>query len=353
MPHPLVDRLAQVSSVRDLEQLDMALVRLLHDTLAPLRVQVLVSVREGDAHHWLLRAHQEQGAAEPSAGPAHTDVSLLPRFEEQGLAARCARSQLWQQERSDGQWHSVFPLFADPDSLGVLQLATRRPLSERRQRMLFSLLRFYANFRSLVTENERDMLTGLLNRKTFDETFARVAMATTFVPQEQRAQGNPGEPADDRRAAHAQAPCWLVVADIDHFKRVNDQFGHLIGDEVLLLTARLMHSSFRYSDRVFRFGGEEFVLMLRNADAAGAQRALEKFRQRIAAHAFPQIGAVTISLGCTRIDPDDTPDSAFERADKAVYAAKADGRNRVYCFEDLVLRGRLEAQEKAGSVDFF
>ena len=346
-PQPLVDRLAHVSAVRDLEQLDMALVRLLHDTLAPLRAQVHVSVREGDAHHWLLRAHQDLDAAEPAPGPTHTDVSQLPRFEDLPLAARCAHTQLWQQERSDGQWHSVFPLFADPDSLGVLQLATRRPLSERRQRVLFSLLRFYANFRSLVTENERDMLTGLLNRKTFDETFARVAMATTFVAQAQEL------PAEDRRAGHAQAPCWLVVADIDHFKRVNDQFGHLIGDEVLLLTARLMRSSFRYSDRVFRFGGEEFVLMLRNADTPGAQRALEKFRQRIASHVFPQVGAVTISLGCTRIDPDDTPDSAFERADKAVYAAKADGRNRIYCFEDLVLSGRLEAQEKTGSVDFF
>lgn len=341
--HPLVDQLAAVSGVRDLERLDCALAQLLSETLGVPVVEVFVSISDGGRTHWLRRSHQVRGAAQAPVAPAWIAPEDLPAFDELPVLAHCARSQLSQQARAGGVCLSAFPLFSDPDSQGVVLLHTARPLSAKRQQMMFSLLHFYANFRDLVTENERDMLTGLLNRKTFDETFSRLAMDTVFCPADET----------DRRAGSLAAPCWLAVADLDHFKRVNDQFGHLIGDEVLLLSARLMRSSFRYSDRVFRFGGEEFVLLLRHAETTGAMAALETFRQRVAAHAYPQIGQITVSLGYTRIDPDDTPGSAFERADKAVYAAKEDGRNRVLCFEELVAAGRLPAQAKTGSVDFF
>ncbi|MBH9552493.1 GGDEF domain-containing protein [Inhella gelatinilytica] len=340
----LVDHLATVMRVRDMEQLDRALVVLLGDTLSPRELGVSVRAAADSQTDWTLRAqwHGAGGDGTPSAVSAPCPAGL------QGLVAEAARTQRWQQgEPTEAGTWAAFPLFNDWDGQGVLWLRTTSPWSARRLKRLFSLLRFYGNFRDLVSENERDTLTGLLNRKTFDAGFARVAMATTFSPLD--ASGAEA----DQRGASGDAPCWLVVSDIDHFKRVNDQFGHLIGDEVLLLSARLMRQSFRFSDKVFRFGGEEFVLMLHNAEPEGARRALEKFRERMQSHEFPQVGHVTVSLGYTRIQPDDTPDSAFERADKAVYVAKQEGRNRVCCFEDLVRAGRLPAPEKTGSVDFF
>jgi GGDEF domain-containing protein len=103
-----------------------------------------------------------------------------------------------------------------------------------------------------------DTLTRLLNRKTFDDDFERL--------DRRRRAGRAG-PQDPSSAATPPAeaqPCWLGVVDIDHFKKINDNFGHLFGDEVLLRVADMMRQSFRSNDKLFRFGGEEFVVMLRN-----------------------------------------------------------------------------------------
>ena len=94
---------------------------------------------------------------------------------------------------------------------------------------------------------------------------------------------------------------WLAVIDIDHFKRVNDLSGHLIGDEVLLLLARQMRVNFRFHDQLYRFGGEEFVVLMRCTNHADALAALERFRHQIEIHAFPQVGPITVrsSKGAT------------------------------------------------------
>ena len=129
------------------------------------------------------------------------------------------------------------------------------------------ILSVYRNYQSLLDYSERDSLTGLLNRKTFDEKFARMVNAR---PSDSVARD------DNERRHHAETKSqWLAVIDIDHFKRVNDQFGHLYGDEVLILVANVLRTSFRAQDRVFRFGGEEFVVLLRSATLADAQMVFE------------------------------------------------------------------------------
>jgi diguanylate cyclase (GGDEF)-like protein len=196
--------------------------------------------------------------------------------------------------------------------------------------MVASLLVFYRHLRGLMNENERDSLTGLLNRKSFDEAFLRAAMEADTAPPEI----DLGEL--ERRDADAPAArYWLAVVDIDHFKRVNDNHGHLIGDEVLLLVAQLMRNTFRYGDRIYRFGGEEFVVLLRCPDAPSAQLAFERLRRRIESHEFPQVGQLTVSIGFTTVVGDDTPSAAFARADRAVYQAKEDGRNRTIAHDSL------------------
>jgi diguanylate cyclase (GGDEF)-like protein len=141
------------------------------------------------------------------------------------------------------------------------------------------------------------------------------------------------------------------VVDIDHFKRVNDSHGHLIGDEVLLLVAQLMRQTFRHGDRIYRFGGEEFVVLLRCPQAQSARVAFERLRLRIGAHDFPQVGQLTVSIGYTAVDADDTPSAAFERADLAVYEAKNAGRNRTVAHADLNLQPSDEAPR--GELEFF
>ena len=139
------------------------------------------------------------------------------------------------------------------------------------------------------------------------------------------------------------------MVDVDHFKRVNDQFGHLYGDEVLLLLARILQESFRHQDRLFRFGGEEFVIVLRALSEEEVSIALERFRARVEAHAFPQVGTVTVSVGYTGIGASDTLPEIVGRADDALYGAKEGGRNQVRSYEQLLACGQVAPREKPDS----
>jgi diguanylate cyclase (GGDEF)-like protein len=142
---------------------------------------------------------------------------------------------------------------------------------------------------------------------------------------------------------------WLAVVDIDHFKRVNDNFGHLIGDEVLLLVATMMKNSFRTHDKLFRFGGEEFIVLLKPNTDDDAQRIFDRFRAGIEARDFPQVGHVTVSVGYASIRLGDQPSVILDNADNALYWAKENGRNQVASYAALMAEGKLASKEAATS----
>jgi len=212
------------------------------------------------------------------------------------------------------------------------------------QQVVAGCLKVFQHFLNLLNYGERDTLTGLLNRKSFDEAFFKMSQT-----EPEAADGDAEE--GERRAT--SSACWMAVIDIDHFKRVNDTFGHLIGDEILLLVARILQSTFRQEDRIYRFGGEEFVVLLRAPDAAWAAAALERLRQAVEAHRFPQVECVTVSVGFSKIRRHDTPSGAFDRADQALYRAKNLGRNRVCSFETLGLSSRSAHAPDQNTVELF
>ena len=198
---------------------------------------------------------------------------------------------------------------------------------------ILCLTRIYGNQIRLLDYSELDTLTRLLNRKTFDETFDRLLALP--VAEGVAARG------ERRHHPDAGEPAWLCVVDIDHFKRINDSFGHLFGDEVLLRMGDLMRKTFRGGDRLFRFGGEEFVVLLNAADESLAEASFERFRVSVERHEFPQVGKVTCSIGFTRVSDKDVPTDVVGRADEALYYAKESGRNRVCCYEQLVAGGAI------------
>lgn len=114
-----------------------------------------------------------------------------------------------------------------------------------------------------------------------------------------------------------------------------------------------MRATFRYHDRLYRFGGEEFVVLLRCADEEGAIIAFERLRANVAQYAFPRVGSVTISVGFTAIRAGDTPSAAIERADRAVYFAKDHGRNQVRNYAVLLDSGDLIEDQQSGDVELF
>jgi diguanylate cyclase len=126
-------------------------------------------------------------------------------------------------------------------------------------------------------------------------------------------------------------PLVLLIFDIDHFKRVNDTYGHKAGDKALKLIARTLQNNLRESDFLARFGGEEFVVLMPQTELNAAIGAANKLREAVEANQFhyqQKRVLITISCGATQFKDDDTIDSAFQRADQALYKAKQNGRNR-------------------------
>ncbi len=209
--------------------------------------------------------------------------------------------------------------------------------------MIKDFTRLYRNFRSLIMESERDALTGLLNRRTLesrlDDLIRDAHLRRDKLPRGQRSEG--------------EASVFLAVLDIDHFKRINDTLGHLFGDEVILLLARLMRSCFRDEDLLFRFGGEEFIVILLAHSAHEARIALERFRELVTRHRFPQLDHVTVSIGLTQILANDVPATVVGRADQALYHAKENGRNRLCEYEALRASGALKPPQETQSAELF
>jgi diguanylate cyclase (GGDEF)-like protein len=339
----LVDHLAELTGFRDRELLDVTLVGALRDLLRPRAVAIYRSVGEAGNERWMTRARLTADDVVATADPNWVDLDTLPmRTADPARLEAFTRQTMVQ---VDGKVHrTLFPVATDRETLGVMEVESDAVLDERDQRLVLSILRIYRNFQGLLDYSERDTLTGLLNRKTFDESFIKAAADPNTA--------QPGEP-EGRRSGQARCSYWLGVIDIDHFKRVNDNHGHLMGDEVLLLLSRLMRSSFRFHDRLYRFGGEEFVVLMRCAGGDAAALAFERMRSKVENYPFPQVGRVTVSIGLTELRPGDSPSGAFERADKAVYWAKGHGRNQIRNHAELVASGHLVDEAKVGDVELF
>ena len=214
-------------------------------------------------------------------------------------------------------WTEVmaFPLFSDEglvELLGVtrdisehkrlvLELQQARDATETANQALL-----HANA-ALAGIAITDALTGVSNRRHFEQV-ADAAAA---------------------QARRYQQPLSLLIFDIDHFKSINDRYGHLAGDHVLIELTQLVGGALRDSDVLARWGGEEFVVIMPHCGASAALLVAQKLRALVAAHPFDAVGTVTVSLGAAEFKPDEGLDDWFRRVDLALYEAKSGGRNTV------------------------
>lgn len=159
----------------------------------------------------------------------------------------------------------------------------------------------------LARQAATDSLTGLANRMKFD---ARLNEELS-------------------RSLRSGRPFSLIIFDIDHFKEVNDIYGHPVGDQVLVRLSRTVDASVRQADLLARWGGEEFAILLPDTDAAAAYETAKKLRLLVAHTIFEHVGTITASFGVAQVLPGDHADTLVARADNALYRAKLNGRNRV------------------------
>jgi len=169
--------------------------------------------------------------------------------------------------------------------------------------------RLSQSLRTIREMAQRDALTGVFNRHHLADTLER----------------------EIGRCERASPAFLALMVDIDHFKRINDRHGHLVGDEVLRFVAQEIRAALRKSDYVARYGGEEFVVLMSAADPASSPAACERLRARIARMVVTKLAGepVTVSIGGAAYREGDTAASLLERADAALYRAKRGGRNRV------------------------
>lgn len=212
-------------------------------------------------------------------------------------------SQMWEIERLSQSIQSMTGMLLQQEqSLKRLNASLEAQVIERTAELSAANL-------ELAKQASRDGLTGIFNRQHFDER-----LLECFRTCQRNGRG-----------------FALLLIDVDHFKRVNDTYGHLAGDEVLRQVARLLMQTVRSNDFVARYGGEEFVILLpETTNVDEAQVVAEKIGQAVAATTFAEAGTLTVSLGLSVADASDASSQEIvERADQALYEAKAQGRNRV------------------------
>jgi diguanylate cyclase (GGDEF)-like protein len=334
---PLVlNRVADTTSHRERGALDGAIVQMLVEFLDSRSVALYQLIQDESCTRLLRRAAYDGGNLQLQSRVPQ-DLSNLPKLTDHPQWQACVANRRAMQEAPvDGRSIACFPVEEGANVTGLLEIELNDSLSAREARLVEGALRILRNQIALLDYGERDTLTGLLNRKTFESRFVRICGE---LPQ---AMSSAEQPAS-----------WLGLLDIDRFKSINDTFGHVIGDEVLLLVSQTLQRTVRGGDQLFRFGGEEFVVVLEDTNASGAEIAFERIRAAIENHRFPQVGRITASLGYTPIRRQEAPACCVERADSALYFVKHNGRNGVRCFERLVASGEIELKDNSGDVELF
>jgi len=259
-----------------------------------------------------------------------------------------------EQQSQKGSYYSVYPAMDENSEIFAILIQRCDKLSINSQRLTHGMIRVYCNYLRMLDKTQRDKLTNLLNRETMDDEITRILVSTHETDPNKREYANYDE--SDARKNKGAFTYWLGVLDIDHFKSINDTYGHLYGDEILILIARLMEANVRDGDLVFRYGGEEFVILLKAFDMEDAIYAFERIRKSINEHKYAKVDSLTICIGATQISHQASSADVFVNADKALYYAKTHGRDQMHIYEVLVENNLIEEDEEkieVGDIDFF
>src|SRR5574343_326104 len=289
----LLGKLGKMTSIRDTEVLEQSLLR----TLGPLLGVLDTSLYRTDDQLNMVRVinyHRSKVIEADGVARMVERVEEVSRLNDlptdvialtdnvRLLGKPCTR-------RIGDDYLVAYPLFGGNDVCGYFVFQRDREVQAAEDATIRGVLEVFSNYYALLDISQRDRLTGLFNRQALESSFDRIW----------RVLGRPdqfAERSDGRRRLSGEN-YWLAVIDIDHFKSINDRFGHMVGDEILLLVSRLMANTFRNTDLLYRYGGEEFVAIISADNASIAKNIFERVRLAIEAHIFPPIDHLTLSIG--------------------------------------------------------
>lgn len=345
----VIKKLGAMTAIRDTYMLEQSLLR----TLGPLIGALKTSLYRIDDKGTVLRALYHSRTVVDKDGSQHVVENIEEVANEQELSD--AMRNLFDSVRLlskpcnrevENDLLICYPIYGKNVLCGFFTFQRDREVTPTEEALIHGILEVFTNYFDLLDTSQRDQLTGLLNRYSLEANLDRLWNLLSA-----RLNMAVNANIDTKRATIPEA-YWLGILDIDHFKKINDTYGHAIGDEVLILAARLLQASFRQSDLFYRYGGEEFMAIIAANDLETATTAFERARTKIEQFQFPQVGHVTISGGFSSADPGVLPQEVVNRSDSALYAAKNAGRNRVYHYDTLVKEGVLK-EVPSGSIDLF
>jgi diguanylate cyclase (GGDEF)-like protein len=344
----LVEHLIKLTDHRERALLELTLARAVIDLLPLDRVLVARVMAEDGVKRWLEVATLDARGGGNVLDPLRVDFQTLRPLEDNRDRFNCIQTQrrleiAWAGE--SGPRITYLPLFTDSvtDDEGVIEIHSGSRLTESQLQLISALHRVFCNMYKLLAYSGRDALTGLLNRKSLDDTFYSAVLEELDENAAVQARGLEASvnPAQERR--HRVPPnYWLGSVRVDEFELISEKNGQLVAEEVLLLVARILNNTFRTYDRIYRLGGAHFAVLMHCPDEALVLAAFERLRVNTEKFNFPQLGQATISAGFTRISSDDSPISALQRTGDAVDFANRTGSNQVFSYLDLVRKGLLD-----------
>ena len=351
--HTLLESIASLTRQRDSDDFRISLLKTVLEAIPARRVRILRPQTAGHGGGW---TEEFRGLAQTTAaGKRELRFGSGTRISGDAWLQRCAEEGSALQVMETGEHGRYLVPVHDGESVAEVIDVETDAAQPGDYRLTKVIVQLYQNYLDLARAGERDTLTGLLNRRTLEARVSRILQA----PRPSASASLPPPTAVPRRGSDRPTEAlrrlsyWLAVIDIDHFKQINDRFGHLFGDEVLLLMARLMRHCFRLEDLLFRFGGEEFVVIVQAEHEQQAMSTFERFRTTVANHRFPQLDHVTVSIGYVCLDGQAVSGDAIGHADQALYFAKKNGRNRCCSYEQLCTQHALEAAAQNSEVELF
>ncbi|NOU49550.1 GGDEF domain-containing protein [Pseudoalteromonas sp. JBTF-M23] len=340
MQEELLHSVVKLTKTRDVDSLESSLLSTIHEFIGCQEVSIYKSISlkdaadvecclslqviEGKRYRW----SQSEKVQSPSS-------ELLSCLNSACIIAV---------QSNDGIERRWVPITLADKPIGAIAIVSKG-LGSSEQVLLNAFCCIYENYLTILHENERDKLTGLLNRQTFDKKLKQLI-------EKQVLKHYKTTKSQQDRETHRETVSWLAMLDIDHFKRVNDNYGHVCGDEVLLILAQVMDGFFRATDLLFRFGGEEFVLVFEPATREEIESLLYKFVELVRITKFPFVNKLTVSIGVAKVGPYDFPIHVLESADKALYFAKENGRDQL-CFYDQMEPPQTPSRDEDGDIDLF
>ena len=360
MPHmtSLTEHLLKLTDHRDRDLLELTLSKALIGLLAIQRVVVARVLAESGQKRWLEVTRLDIKGGGKVADPLRVDFLTLPHLEDAPDRTRCLQSGevveiAWAGE--NGPRITMLPLFSDSrsDDEGVIEIHSAAALSADELKTVDQLRHAYRNMYSLLEYSDRDALTGLLNRKSLDDAFYSAVLEEIDGVVGESTPDAGSQTTEPERRHRVPVNYWLGTVRIDNFSAIGDKHGHLIGEEIILLVARILNNTFRTYDHVYRFGGEHFAVLMHCPDEALVFAAFERFRSGVERFNFPQVGRVTVCCGFTSVMANDTPGTTLGKTDRTVDYAQKNGRNKVCSHLELVRSGFFTDTPVTGEVNIF